>query len=103
MTRSSGISAVVLTSPVRSVAPSGRRAAAKEGAVEERDGEADFRAEFDCNTMSEQCKSRSCSQNIAGGRETLFPIISLRPQLSQIELDLDGPHLVMQNNNMRRA
>jgi len=51
MTRPSGISAVVLIIPVRSVAPKGRRAAAKEGAVEERDGEADFRTGFVCNTI----------------------------------------------------
>jgi len=51
MTRPSGISAVVLISPVRSVAPNGRRAAAKEGAVEERDGEGDFRTGFVCNTI----------------------------------------------------
>ena len=46
---------------------------------------------------SEQCKSRLCSQNIAGGRATFFRIISLRPQFSQNELDVDGIHLVMQN------
>jgi len=57
MTRSIGISAVVLTSPVRSVAPNGRRAAAKEGAVEERDGEADFRAGFNCNTIQSSVRA----------------------------------------------